>query len=81
MAAPELHDSDDDADICFMYSARIRSANTKAEIRFETKEVAYIYAAKTLLLTCSLGLGEIGYLKRTKNVNNLTLSRFAFQTS
>lgn len=81
MAIPDLHGSDDDADICFMYSARIRSANTKPEIRFETKEVADIYVAKSLLLTSSLGLREMDYLKGTKSMNNLTLSRFAYQTA
>lgn len=79
MAIPDLHGSDH-ADICLMHSARIRSANTKTEIRFETK-VAHMYVAKTLLLICSSGLGEMGYLKGTDRVNNLTLSRFAFQTA
>lgn len=80
MAIYDLHGSDD-ADICLMYLARIRSANTKTAIRFETKEVAYIYVAKTLLLNWSLSLRKMSYLKGTKSVNNLTLSRFAFQTA
>lgn len=65
VAIPDLRDLDD-ADICLMYSGRIRSANTKTEIRFETKEVAYVYVAKTLLLICSLVVREMGYLKGMK---------------
>lgn len=41
MAIYDLYGSDD-VDVCLMYLARVRSANTKAEIRFETKKVAYI---------------------------------------
>lgn len=81
MAIPDLHGSDDNADICLMYLARTRSASTKTEIRFETKELAYIYVAKTSLLTCSLGLGEMGCLKGTKSMNHLTLPRFAHQAA
>lgn len=66
MAIPELNGSND-ADICLAHSARKLSANTKTEIRFEIK-VACLYVAKTLLLTCSSGLG--GYLKGSGSLNN-----------
>lgn len=69
MAIPELNGSND-ADICLVHSPRIVSANTKTEIRFETKEVTYLCVAKTLLLTCSSGLREMGYLKGTNSPNN-----------
>lgn len=45
MAIPEC-DVLNDEDICLVHSARTVSANTKTEIRFETKEVTYLYVGK-----------------------------------
>lgn len=66
MAIPDLHGSDDNADICLMYLARTRSASTKTEIRFGNQRSCVHTCSKNFALNLLLGPGRNGLFERDK---------------